>query len=645
MANPNETPTALRERIKQLEEEKRLYEQIFQSLPIGCQVFDKSGTSYLLNKKQQELLGLAHGEVGKGKFNVLTDPFAITSGAEEIFRRVYKDKIALEHEFKYNLGCDENIWDTHQQECTFLENIIPLMNDNDELTYVVSFLIDYTHIRKVQDELQQSEERWKFAIDGNKDGLWDWNIITGEVYFSPQWKAMLGFAEDEISNRFEEWDKRLHPEDKALVIADINAHMEGKSHIYENEHRVLCKNGEYKWILDRGRIISRTPEGKPGRMVGTHRDINLRKNLEEEMRRSEIKFKSVFELSRIGISITDEQGNIIECNRASERILGISFLEHLNRDFADKEWRIIRPDHTIMPPEEFASVRALKEQKAFTEQEMGVVKKEGKVSWISVSAVPLPLKGYGVLITYVDITEISRQKQQLMELNKTRDKFFSIIAHDLRSPFNAIKGFSNLLKKNHKTYDEQKREKLINIIAESAEKASDLLENLLEWSRAQTGTIAFNPSLLELKPLFSELIEHANGRASRKEITFTMTVPESLKAVADKDMLQTILRNLVDNAFKFTEPGGKVSISAFEDAGAVKISVKDNGIGIPKDMHGSLFSIDKKSASSGTLNEKGNGLGLILCKEFLAKHGKDLSFVSAPGEGTEFYFHLQKSIT
>jgi len=644
MADPNENPRALRERIKQLEEEKRLYEQIFQSLPIGYQVFDKTGTSQLLNKKQEDLLGLAHGEVGKGKFNVLTDPFAITSGAEEKFRRVYKEKVSLEHEFKYNLGCDENTWNIHKKECTYHENIIPLMDDTGEVEYVVSFLVDYTHIRKVQEELQESEERWKFAIDGNKDGLWDWNIITSEVYFSPQWKAMLGYKEDEISNHLEEWDKRVHPDDKEGAYADINAHLEGKTPNYENEHRLMCKNGEYKWILDRGRIISRTPEGKPERMVGTHRDIDLRKNLEEEMVRSEIKFKSVFELSRTGISITDEQGNIIECNRASERILGITFLEHLNRNFANKAGEIIRPDHTIMPPDELASVRALKEQKAFTEQEMGIVKPDGNITWISLSAVPVPLKGYGVLITYVDISEISRQKQQLIELNNTRDKFFSIIAHDLRSPFNAIKGFSNLLKKNHNTYDEQKRTKLINIIAESAGKASDLLENLLEWSRSQTGTISFKPRLIELEPLFSELLEHANGRASRKGLTFTMVVPKSLKAVADMDMLQTILRNLVDNAFKFTEPGGKVSISATEDAGAVRIAVKDNGIGIPADMHKSLFSIDKKSVSSGTQNEKGNGLGLILCKEFLAKHGQDLSFTTTPGEGTEFYFYLHKNI-
>ncbi len=645
MANPDETPTALRGRIKQLEEEKHLYEQIFQALPIGCQVFDKTGTSCLLNKKQTDLLGLAHGEIGKGKFNVLKDPFAIASGAEEKFRRVYNEKISLEHEFSYNLGCDGNIGDRHHKACTFFEHIIPLMNDNHDLTYVVSYLVDYTAIRQAEEELKESEERWKFAIDGNKDGLWDWNIITGEVYFSPQWKAMLGYKEDEISSLLGEWDKLVHPDDKGGAYADINAHLEGKTPGYENEHRLMCKNGEYKWILDRGRIISRTPEGKPERMVGTHRDIDLRKNLEEEMVRSEIKFKSVFELSRTGISITDEQGNIIECNRASERILGITFLEHLKHNFADMAWKIIRSDKSTMPPEEFASVRALKEQKAFTDQEMGMVKPDGSITWISLSAVPLPLKGYGVLITYVDISEISRQKQQLIELNNTRDKFFSIIAHDLRSPFNAIKGFSNLLKNNHTHYDEQKREKLINIIAESAEKASDLLENLLEWSRSQTGAIAYNPILLVLEPLFSELLEHANGHSSRKDITITMAVPKSLKAVADKNMLQTILRNLVDNAFKFTEPGGEVSISAREEEGAVRISVKDNGIGIPPGMHKSLFSLEKKSASSGTLNEKGNGLGLILCKEFLAKHGQYLSFTSTPGEGTEFYFYLHKSIT
>ena len=126
------------------------------------------------------------------------------------------------------------------------------------------------------------ELSWVYAMEGNRDGVWDWNAVTNEVFFSKRWKEMLGFAEDEISNHLLEWDKRVHPDDREAVYADLNAHLSGETSYYENEHRLQCKDGSYKWILDRGKIMSWTEDGKPLRVVGTHSDITLRKNAELE---------------------------------------------------------------------------------------------------------------------------------------------------------------------------------------------------------------------------------------------------------------------------------------------------------------------------------------------------------------------------
>ena len=133
-------------------------------------------------------------------------------------------------------------------------------------------------------ELRESEFRWKFAIEGSGDGLWDWNVPQSTVYFSARWKQMLGFAQDEIGGGLDEWSKRVHPDDLAKVMADVQAHLDGTTPLYVNEHRVSCKDRSYKWILDRGLVVQRDASGKPLRMIGTHSDVTERKQLEDQVR-------------------------------------------------------------------------------------------------------------------------------------------------------------------------------------------------------------------------------------------------------------------------------------------------------------------------------------------------------------------------
>ncbi len=129
------------------------------------------------------------------------------------------------------------------------------------------------------------EMSWVYAMEGNRDGVWDWNALTNEVFFSTRWKEMLGYDENEITNNLSEWDKRIHPDDRDAVYVDLNAHLNGETPYYQNEHRIQCKNGSYKWILDRGKIISWTEDDNPLRVVGTHTDITFRKKSELENQR------------------------------------------------------------------------------------------------------------------------------------------------------------------------------------------------------------------------------------------------------------------------------------------------------------------------------------------------------------------------
>jgi diguanylate cyclase (GGDEF)-like protein/PAS domain S-box-containing protein len=143
---------------------------------------------------------------------------------------------------------------------------------------------DISERKRAMQALRDSEQRWQFALEGARDGVWDWNLVTNEVYFSRQWKAMLGHEEHEIPHALAEWDKRVHPDDKARAYADIEKHLKGETPYYQNEHRLRCKDGTYKWILDRGMIVARDPDGKPTRLIGTHTDITGRKQAEETIR-------------------------------------------------------------------------------------------------------------------------------------------------------------------------------------------------------------------------------------------------------------------------------------------------------------------------------------------------------------------------
>lgn len=239
---------------------------------------------------------------------------------------------------------------------------------------------------------------------------------------------------------------------------------------------------------------------------------------------------------------------------------------------------------------------------------------------------------------------LKNNEKELKELNATKDRFFSIIAHDLKSPFNSIMGFSDLLEYHLDLGEVNKAKEYCHVVKQSAENTMELLNNLLEWARSQTGRLDFDPKELDLNALANETMEIFKHPANEKDIRLLLDLPNSATVYADKRMIATILRNLVSNAIKFTARGGAISITIQELIEDWLVSVSDNGVGIPADVKENLFMIDKNVTTLGTQGEQGTGLGLILCKEFVEKHGGLISVDSEQGKGSTFHFNLPKRI-
>ena len=260
-----------------------------------------------------------------------------------------------------------------------------------------------------------------------------------------------------------------------------------------------------------------------------------------------------------------------------------------------------------------------------------------------------PDYGHKYLISAIDITSrklaeqaLNESEARLRELNATKDKFFSIIAHDIKSPFNSIKGGSQLLLRE---FDSIGKDEILDIITQihiSSGNSLKLLDNLLQWAESQTGRIAAAAERIDLTNLLPETIEWMRSAAEEKNISIQAAVQPGSVALADNYMLRTILRNLINNAIKFTFGKGKVEIKAQPQANEILISVIDNGTGFrPVDLE-NVFRVDHKMMMLGTANEKGSGLGLILCKEFVEKQGGKIWIESEFGKGSSIYFTLPK---
>jgi PAS domain S-box-containing protein len=367
-----------------------------------------------------------------------------------------------------------------------------------------------------------------------------------------------------------------------------------------------------------------------------------RKFAEEEL----LKFKLGIERSNEVVFMTDIGGNILYVNPSFEKMYGYKKEEVLG-----KNPRILKAGTMDVSFYREFWESLLKKQLVIKEIENKT--KDGLILNIETSVNPILNESneiLGFLAIQHDITQRKQADLRFLDYseklkisNDTKDRLFNIIAHDLKSPFSSILGFSEILINEYDNYSDEQHKSFIKKIRDSSETAFILLENLLYWSRTQTGGIIAKPISLNLFEIVSYQIEILNNIADSKGITIKNHIPQSIIAYADKDMVKTVLLNLINNAIKFTPKEGVITISAHDLENKIELSVVDTGQGISRDNLNNLFKVSITQSTIGTSGEKGTGLGLILCKEFVELNGGKIRAESELGKGSNFCFTLPKT--
>ena len=381
--------------------------------------------------------------------------------------------------------------------------------------------------------------------------------------------------------------------------------------------------------------------GKIIKFAAIKRDITERKQLEEDIELFNEQFKKIFDSIDDFVFVIDfETEKIISANLKAKLSFGDVEQKHLyDVLFNDDKQHFLNIPKDLLLKEELKPLG-----------ERGIIKEEVFLksidSWydFNMRTITWINKIKAILIVGNDITERKNKILSLNALNASKDKFFSIISHDLKSPFQGLLGFAELLLNNVDLNDTDMVKMVVRNIYDASKTSYSLIENLLEWANLQRGHTNIDKKKLNLYNVSRQTLDLLHPFSSQKNITINLLIPNTSEVFSDEHILSTVLRNLINNAIKFTPYNGIIIINIEDKIDKVIISVKDNGIGIPKEMISKLFSIETKFSVIGTAGEKGNALGLILCKELIEKNGGEIYVESKLDAGSTFYFTVDKLI-
>lgn len=519
-----------------------------------------------------------------------------------------------------------------------------IKSEADIIKLLTELQMQKEELRLQNEALQISENKYRVLVENSPDAIAIYRDRK-VVFVNRECLRLMG-AQSKADLLGKSLIEFVHPDYREFVIERMKKVTPKGTVLPIAEEKFIILDGSE--IDIEVKAMSVIFENKPAVQL-IIRDISDRKQTEIKLIESENRYKRITEgLTDYLYTVIVKNGKVVKTihNEACKAITGYSSKEFLNDPYL---WI-----NMVVPEErEKIAARFLKilDNIDLPPSEHRIICKNGKIKWIRDTSIP-KYNLNGKLIAYdgviKDITQekqselaIQLKNEELILSNAEKDKFFSIIAHDLRSPFNAFLGFTQLMAEELDSLSIKEVQKIAVGMKTSAMNLFHLLENLLEWSRFQRGATGFNPERFLLMPKIGECLEPVLETAKKKGITFAFDIPDDMLICADSNMFGSIIRNLTFNAVKFTPRGGKVSLSAKPiSENYVEITIKDTGIGMNKNILDNLFRLCETAKRSGTDGEASTGLGLIICKEFVEKNSGKITVESELGVGSTLKFTL-----
>ncbi|MFY9152799.1 MAG: PAS domain-containing sensor histidine kinase [Prolixibacteraceae bacterium] len=397
-------------------------------------------------------------------------------------------------------------------------------------------------------------------------------------------------------------------------------------------------------VTDEVKLAIENIANQASTLIQRLRDRDALKKNEEILQNANLQIETLIENSSSGYLFEDSNRKIIKVNKALCNLLKIPDPDliigmYCNGVYNEYSGLFDNPQKFVADIEKLFA-----ENKAVFNEELHL--KDGRV--FERDFVPIrnsTITGYLWQYRDISIRKMNEKKLQeqtalLHELNQTKDKFFTIIAHDLKGPFGSILGITELLVKEYDSLTEEDRIESIRLLDRSSHNTYKLVENLLEWARLQRGNVDVKKEKLFLKDLVNESVEPCLTSAAKKDQTVVINIKENFDVIADENSIKTIIRNLLNNAIKYTPNGGLIHVDAIQNGQLIEVSIQDNGIGMSLAIKEKLFRIEESQSRMGTNNEVGTGLGLILCKDIIAKNGGKIWVESELGKGSIFTFSI-----
>lgn len=607
----------LRSTQKQFEITRDRYARLFNDAPVGYLSIDQSGIIIQANQTFADMVTEPpYAVCGKAlvDFIATSDRSAFLGRFKAFFKSPAGKELSFALQGKDILVRCVGRIETHGPE------------SDRRLLLILS---DISQQVRAEEALLERERFLSSILETTQDGFWVIDAGGRLTNVNQAYCRMTGYTKEELEDlRIADLDAvEVEEETKARIGRIIT----NGSERFETKHR--RKDGS---VFD-VEVSASFLDLHGGMLVCFCRDISERKSVELACRESEIRYRLLSDLTLEGI-IIHNKGILVDSNAALSRILGYEPQELLGRNMFDM----------LVYGQDMDTVRKNIFQDDPHPYVARFVKKNGEVFFVEIEARNFEMNGETMRVASVrDITQRRKADQEIARINAElrsaiaeKDRFFSIIAHDLKSP---ISGFLSLTKILVESFDQLTVKEVnasLNALHKSSLRVYALLENLLQWARVKQGLLTCSPSHALLKEIVRSSLDFTHSVAEQKGIVLHDEIPEGLAVCIDPPMIDTVLRNIVSNALKFSNRGANVWITARQEGDTVTTQVRDEGVGMDQHTLSMLFSLDGKITRLGTEGEVSTGLGLMVCKEFIDKHGGRIWAESNPGQGTTFYFTL-----